>query len=266
MTHSLKGEMQLHLPFFVVWFTLLAMDRLYGRHAVHECLRARRRLASKLLLAEGTQDAPIIRDIVALAKAQNVPQIQARREFFDQISTHAQGVALEVGEYPYVDLGEMFARAAERQEKPFLLMLDSLQDPQNFGNLIRTAEAVGVHGIIISERRSAAVTPSVVNTSAGAVEHMLIARVVNLARTVDELKKRDVWIAALQSDPRAQEIYKADLKGAFALIVGSESEGISRLLRDKADFLIRLPMRGQIESLNASVAGAVALYEMWRQR
>ena len=233
---------------------------------MQECLRAGRRQASKLLLADGTQDAPIIRDIVALAQAKKLPVLQAKREFFDQISTHAQGVALEVNEYPYVDLDEMFARAEQRQEKPLLLMLDSLQDPQNFGNLIRTAEAVGVHGIIISERRSAAVTPAVVNTSAGAVEHMLIARVVNLARVVDDLKKRDVWIAALQSDPRAQEIYKTDLKGAFASIVGSEGEGVSRLLRDKADFLVKLPMRGQIESLNASVAGAVALYEMWRQR
>ena len=242
------------------------MDRLYGRHAVHECLRAKRRQISKLLLADGIQDAPIIREIVALAKAQQVQAAQAKREFFDQISTHAQGVALEVNSYPYVEIDTFFALAQERQEPPLLLMLDSLQDPQNFGNLIRTAEAVGVHGIIISERRSAAVTPAVVNTSAGAVEHMQIAQVVNLARTVDELKKRDVWIAVLQDDPRAQEIYKVDLKGSFALIVGSEGEGVSRLLRDKADFLVELPMRGQIESLNASVAGAVALYEMWRQR
>ncbi len=242
------------------------MDRLYGRHAVHECLRAKRRQISKLLLADGIQDAPIIREIVALAKAQQVQTVQAKREFFDQISTHAQGVALEVNSYPYVDIDVFFALAQERREPPLLLMLDSLQDPQNFGNLIRTAEAVGVHGIIISERRSAAVTPAVVNTSAGAVEHMQIAQVVNLARTVDELKKRDVWIAALQDDPRAQEIYKVDLKGSFALIVGSEGEGVSRLLRDKADFLVELPMRGQIESLNASVAGAVALYEIWRQR
>lgn len=242
------------------------MDRLYGRHAVHECLRARRRQASRLLLGDGVQEAPIIREIVSLAKAQHVPIVPTKRDFLDQVSTHAQGVALEVNAYPYVEMDALLARAAERNEAPLLLMLDSLQDPQNFGNLIRTAEAVGVHGVIISERRSAAVTPAVVNSSAGAVEHMLVAQVVNLARAVDDLKKRDVWIAALQGDPRAQEIYKVDLKGAFALIVGSEGEGVSRLLRDKADFLIRLPMRGQVESLNASVAGAVALYEMWRQR
>jgi len=242
------------------------MDRLYGRHAVHECLRARRRQASRLLLGDGVQEAPIIREIISLAKAQKVPIVPTKRDFLDQVSTHAQGVALEVSAYPYVELDALFARAAERNEAPLVLMLDSLQDPQNFGNLIRTAEAVGVHGVIISERRSAAVTPAVVNSSAGAVEHLLVAQVVNLARAVDDLKKRDVWIAALQGDARAQEIYKVDLKGAFALIVGSEGEGVSRLLRDKADFLLRLPMRGQVESLNASVAGAVALYEMWRQR
>jgi 23S rRNA (guanosine2251-2'-O)-methyltransferase len=151
-------------------------------------------------------------------------------------------------------------------EPPLIVILDSLQDPQNFGNLIRTAEAVGVSGIVIPERRSASVTPAVVNASAGATEHLRIARVVNLARAVDDLKKQDVWVAALQDDARAQDIYAANLKGALALIVGSEGEGVSRLLRDKADFVVKLPMRGKIESLNASVAGAVALYEVVRQR
>jgi 23S rRNA (guanosine2251-2'-O)-methyltransferase len=146
------------------------------------------------------------------------------------------------------------------------LILDTLQDPQNFGNLIRAADAVGIHGVVIAERRSVGVTPAVSNASSGAVEQLLVARVVNLARTVDELKEHDIWIAALQGDTRAKDIYTADLRGALALIVGNEGEGVSRLLRDKADFLLALPMHGHVESLNASVAGAVALYEALRQR
>jgi 23S rRNA (guanosine2251-2'-O)-methyltransferase len=248
------------------------MERLYGRHAVHECLRARRRNMTRLLIAEGVQDAPILREMQRMAREQRVPVGLAKREFFDQVSPHAQGVLLEVEAYPYADLDDVLMTmprgvgSGGTTEPPLILILDSLQDPQNFGNLIRTAEAVGVSGIVIAERRSASVTPAVVNASAGATEHLRIARVVNLARAVDDLKKQDVWVAALQDDARAQDIYTANLKGALALIVGSEGEGVSRLLRDKADFVVKLPMRGKIESLNASVAGAVALYEVVRQR
>ena len=243
------------------------MERLYGRHAVHECLRARRRQIGKVLMAEGMQSAPILQDIVALAQAQRVPVTSAPRELFDQVSPHSQGVLLEVDEYPYADLDDMVEGTGDANEAaPLILILDSLQDPQNFGNLMRTAEAVGVSGLVIPERRSASITPAVVNASAGATEHLRIARVVNLARAVDLLKKSEVWVAALQDDARAQDIYEANLKGALALIVGSEGEGVSRLLRDKADYVVKLPMRGKIESLNASVAGAVALYEIVRQR
>ena len=254
------------------------MERLYGRHAVHECLRARRRQISKLWLADGVDPAPILEQISALARAQKVPMAPAPRERFDQVSPHAQGVLLEVSEYPYVDLEAMLVqddgaqehakeRAQDRaQEAPLILILDSLQDPQNFGNLMRAAEAVGVSGLVIPERRSASITPAVVNASAGATEHLKIARVVNLARAVEVLKKHEVWVAALQGDARSQEIYRVNLKGPLALIVGSEGEGVSRLLRDKADYLVKLPMHGQIESLNAAVAGAVALYEIVRQR
>ena len=248
------------------------MERLYGRHAVVECLRARRRKILRLLVAEGVQDAPILREMQKLAGEQRVQIGSAKREFFDQVSPHAQGVLLEVEEYPYAEWEDLLITVprgvgdGSAAESPLILILDSLQDPQNFGNLIRTAEAVGVSGIVIAERRSASVTPAVVNASAGATEHLRIARVVNLARTVDLLKKQDVWVVALQDDARAQDIYSANLKGAMALIVGSEGEGVSRLLRDKADFVIKLPMRGKIESLNASVAGAVALYEIVRQR
>jgi 23S rRNA (guanosine2251-2'-O)-methyltransferase len=242
------------------------MERLYGRHAVQECLRARRRKITRLLVADGLRQSPTMRDILALTSEQHVRVETVNRQVLDAISDHTHGVALEVSDYPYATLADILQRAESRSEKPFLLILDTLQDPQNFGNLIRAADAVGVHGIVIAERRSVGVTPAVSNASSGAVEQLLVVRVVNLARTVDELKERDIWIAALQGDPRAQDIYKADLRGALALIVGNEGEGVSRLLRDKADFLLALPMHGHVESLNASVAGAVALYEALRQR
>ena len=244
----------------------IAETALYGRHAVLESLRAGRRGFRRLWLAEGGRDAPILREIIEAAKAANVPNQTAPREAFDAVSLHAQGVALESGDYPYAAIEDMLALAAGRGEKPLLLILDPLQDPQNLGSLIRTADAVGAHGVLIPDRRSAAVSPAVVNASAGAVEHLLVAQVVNLAREIDALKKADVWIAALQDDPRATDLYATDLRGGLALIVGNEAEGVGRLLRDKADYLVRLPMRGKIASLNAAAAGTVALYEVLRQR
>ena len=242
------------------------MERLYGRHAVQECLRANRRKITKLLIAEGVRQSPTMHDILALAAQQHVRVETASRQMLDTVSDHTHGVALETSEYPYSTVEDVLQRAQERAESPFLLILDTLQDPQNFGNLIRTADAVGVHGILIGERRSVGVTPAVSNASSGAVEHLLVARVVNLARAVEELKEQEVWVAALQGDPRAQDLYRSNLRGSLALIVGNEGEGVSRLLRDKSDFLLSLPMHGHVESLNASVAGAVALYEILRQR
>ncbi len=244
----------------------IAETALYGRHAVLESLRAGRRGFRRLWLADGGRDAPILREIIEAAKAANVPNQTAPREAFDAVSLHAQGAALETGDYPYAAIDDMLALADRRAEKPLILILDTLQDPQNLGSLIRTADAVGAHGVVIPDRRSAAVTPAVVNASAGAVEHLLVAQVVNLAREIDALKKADVWIAALQDDPRATDLYATDLSGGLALIVGNEAEGVGRLLRDKADYLVKLPMRGKIASLNAAAAGTVALYEVLRQR
>ncbi|MBK8834635.1 MAG: 23S rRNA (guanosine(2251)-2'-O)-methyltransferase RlmB [Anaerolineae bacterium] len=244
----------------------IAETALYGRHAVLESLRAGRRGFRRLWLADGGRDAPILREIIEAAEAANVPNQTAPREAFDAISLHAQGVALETGDYPYAGLDDMLALAARRDEKPLILILDTLQDPQNLGSLIRTADAVGAHGVVIPDRRSAAVTPAVANASAGAVEHLLVAQVVNLAREIDALKQQDVWVAALQDDPRATDLYRTDLRGGLALIVGNEADGVGRLLRDKADYLVKLPMRGRIASLNAAAAGTVALYEVLRQR
>jgi len=240
------------------------MDKIYSRHAVLESLRANRRKFHRLLVADGVKDAPVIREIVNLAGKRGLAVSAIRRELLDE---NAQGVTLEASAFPLCDLSDILAKAQSKNEPPLILMLDAVQDVHNFGNLIRTAEAVGAHGLVIGQHRSVGVTPAVVNASSGAVEHMLVAQVVNLARAVDELKQAEVWVAALAGDdPRAQEIYRVNLKGALALIVGSEGEGVSRLLRDKSDFVLRLPMRGQVASLNASVAGAVAIYEALRQR
>jgi 23S rRNA (guanosine2251-2'-O)-methyltransferase len=242
------------------------MDRIYSRHAVRECLRAKRRAVQKLWLAEGNDDAPILRDIQQLAQAARVPVATTKRDTLNAVSQHHQGVVLDAGAYPYADLDAILARAAERAEPPFVLVLDAIQDTQNFGALIRTAEAVGVHGVVIPERRSAGVTPAVANASSGASEHMLIAQVVNLTRAVEVLKKRDVWVSALDGGPDAQPLFKADLKGPLAIVVGSEGEGVHRLVRETCDFVLSLPMLGRIESLNAAMAGSVALYEALRQR
>ncbi len=239
---------------------------LYGRHAVLESLRAGRRTFRRLWLVEGARDAPIVRHIIDAARAAKVPIETAPREAFEAVSSHAQGAALEAGDYPYATIDEMFSLAAQRNEKPLLLVLDTVQDPQNLGTLIRSADATGAHGVIIPDRRSATVTPAVVNASSGAVEHLFVAQVVNLAREIDGLKKRDVWIAALQEDPRATDLFTTDLRGGLALIVGNEAEGVGRLLREKADYVVKLPMRGRIASLNAAAAGTIALYEVLRQR
>ncbi len=240
------------------------MEKLYSRHAVHECLRAGRRRVHRVLIAEGVEDAPILRAIRQLAEVRRVPVLHVPRQQINAVSPQAQGVVAEVSEYPYADFDDVL-RALDAVEQPLLLILDGLQDPHNVGNLLRTAEAAGVAGVVLGQRRSVGITPAVVNASSGASEHLRIARVVNLARAVEALKARDVWVAALHG-AAPQTIYQADLRGRLALIVGSEGEGVHRLLRDRADFVLRIPMRGQIGSLNAATAGAIALYEAFRQR
>jgi 23S rRNA (guanosine2251-2'-O)-methyltransferase len=156
--------------------------------------------------------------------------------------------------------------ARESQASPFLLLLDHVQDPQNLGSLLRTAEAAGVHGVIIPGRRAAGVTPAAVRASAGAAEHVRVALVANLVQAMRQLKAEGVWIAGLEAAPDAQLYTKAALSGPLGLVIGSEGQGLARLVRETCDFLIRLPMLGRVESLNAGVAGAIALYEARRQR
>jgi 23S rRNA (guanosine2251-2'-O)-methyltransferase len=240
-------------------------ELLYGRHAVLEALRANRRQLYRLWVeGEGKEHASgIVGEILAAAKRTNLPVRYLQGGMFDKLrseNANAQGVALETGEYRYVEWEDCLAAAKHQGAPPLLLILDHLQDPQNLGTLIRTAEAMGVHGILLPDRRAARITAAVSNASAGAVEHMLVAQVTNLNRTIDELKQRNVWVGGLDGAPDTPPVGQARLDGPLALVVGSEGEGLSRLTREKCDFLLRLPMRGEVESLNAAVAGSIVLY------
>ena len=243
------------------------LETLYGRNGVCEALRAGRRKSYKLLLAEGVREMDVISQIVSLAKEAGVRVVQVQRRDLDQLGdVHHQGVALETSDYPYSSLDEIVALAQSRGEAPLILLLDLLKDPQNMGSLVRTAEAVGVHGVVIQRRRAVGVTPAVVHASAGAVEHLLVAQVTNLVDAVGRLKGYDVWVAGLETARDAQFYNRADLTGPLALVVGSEGEGLRRLVRERCDFLVQMPMRGLVTSLNASVAGSIVLYEVLRQR
>ena len=243
-------------------------EMLYGRQAVRESLRAARRSPHRLLLSEGQTPLPIIDEIIELATAQRIAVNRSSRSELTRIVGHElhQGVALETSPYPYAATDEMLDRATKQNRAPLILLLDLIQDVHNLGSLIRTAEAVGVHGLVVQERRAAGVTPATVNTSSGASEHLLIAQVTNLPQEMERLKSHDLWIAGLEDDASAQLYTDIDLTIPLALVVGSESEGLRRLVRDRCDWIIRIPMWGQINSLNAAVAGSIALYEVMRQR
>ena len=239
---------------------------LYGRNAVYEALRAGRRALFGLELAEGAKPAGRLAEIIELAGKKKVPVRTAPRTRLDKLNANHQGVALEAAEYPYSDVVEIMEQPGKRGELPFVLIIDSLQDPQNFGVLLRTAEIVGVHGVIIPLARTVGVTPAVVNASAGATEHLRVAQ-SNLSQAIDALKESDVWIVGL--DQNGQEMSEGSdrhLHGSVGLVVGSEGEGLHQLTQKKCDVLLRLPMKGRIESLNAAVAGSVALYLAYMAR
>ena len=233
---------------------------IYGRNAVYETLRANRREFISLEIAEGVKETGRIGEILQLASLQKIRTSFVPRAKLEKLNANHQGVALEVGGYPYSDVVEILELASRKNEPPFVLLIDSLQDPQNFGTLLRTAEVVGVHGVVIPLARTVEVTPAVVNASSGASEHLLIAQ-SNLSQTMDALKESDVWIVGLdQEGENLNEKSNRHLQSALALVVGSEGEGLRELTRKKCDILLKLPMRGHVESLNAAVAGSVALY------
>jgi len=239
---------------------------IYSRHAVYETLRAKRREVFKLEIADNVQVKGKMAEIVSLAQQRKIPVFKVKRTQLDKIHEHNQGIVAEVSAYPYSDVLDILDHVKELNESPFILILDTLNDPQNFGTLIRTAEAVGVHGIVIPLAHTVEVTPAAVNASSGASEHMRIAR-SNLAQAIDALKEENVWVVGLdQNGETIGEKTKRHLTGATAVVVGSEGEGIRQLTRAKCDIILQLPMRGQIESLNAAVAGSVALYLAYLNR
>ncbi|MGD8735198.1 MAG: 23S rRNA (guanosine(2251)-2'-O)-methyltransferase RlmB, partial [Anaerolineae bacterium] len=240
---------------------------LYGRQPVRETLRAGRRQVYRLLLARGLKRSGIVGQIVAMAEQANIQVESVDRQEFDRWGgeVNHQGLAAQVSGYPYMDLPSLLTETGQA-ETPFFLLLDHIQDPQNLGSLLRTAEAAGVHGVVLPDRRAAGVTPAAVRASAGAAEHVRVSQVTNLVRSMESLKTAGVWLAGLDAHPEAIPYTEADLSGAVGLVVGSEGKGLARLVRETCDFLIRVPMRGQVESLNAAVAGALALYEVRRQQ
>jgi 23S rRNA (guanosine2251-2'-O)-methyltransferase len=236
-----------------------------GRNPVYETLRARRRQVFRLQIAEGVQEKGRLAEALKLGQQRKLPVERVPRRQLDSLGDGHQGAALEVSPYPYSNLSDMLDLAGRHEEPPFLLVLDALQDPQNLGTQLRTAEIVGVHGVLLPYRRAATVTPAVVSASSGASEHLLIAQ-TNLAQAIAALKERDVWVVGLEGGPDAQPAEKVRLDGALALVVGNEGQGMRLLVRESCDWLMRLPMRGQIDSLNAAVAGSIGLYLAWQAR
>lgn len=249
------------------------IELIYGRNAVSEALKSNRYGAKveKILVAEGVEDktgGPVAQILELAARSKPpIPVKKVARQELDRLTNQAnhQGVAAQVPPYAYADFDELL-RASQSNPDALFLVLDSLQDPQNLGTLLRTAEAIGVTGVILPERRAAGVTPSVRNASSGAVEHLQIAQVVNLPRALDELKEAEVWVAGLEDEKSAQPYDSAALTGRLALVVGNEGAGLGRLVREKCDFFVILPMLGKVASLNAAVAGSITLYEALRQR
>ncbi|CAG7647522.1 Putative TrmH family tRNA/rRNA methyltransferase [Paenibacillus solanacearum] len=236
-----------------------------GKHSVLEALRSGRTI-NKIWIAEQAQKQ-LTQPIIAEAKQNGVIVQFADKRKLDQMAAGVQhqGVVAQVAAYEYVEVEDLLAKAAEKGEQPFLLILDEIEDPHNLGSILRSADCTGVHGVIIPKRRSVGLTAAVSKTSAGAVEYVPVARVTNLAQTIEQLKELGLWIAGTDVDAK-QHVYATNLNLPIAIVIGNESKGVGRLIKEKCDFLLKLPMFGQINSLNASVAASVLMYEVVRQR
>ena len=230
-----------------------------GRNPVYEALTAGRRNFFRLWVGSNSDQKGRLSEAVRLARSRKVMVEFVPRQQLDALDETHQGVALEVSAYPYSTLQDIQIRAIERKETLFVLILDVIQNPQNLGTLMRTAEVVGVHGVLIPLAHAAGVTPAVVNASAGASEHLLVAP-TNLAQAIRTIKEAGAWVIGLEGGPEASPIEQARLDGPLALVVGSEGEGMRALTRRSCDLLVRLAMSGKVESLNAAVAGSIALY------
>jgi len=232
-----------------------------GRNPVYETLRAKRRHVFRLLLLRGIKLDGHLPEILKMAKERNLQVLEAQRQQLDVIDRHNQGIALETSEYPYAALGDLFAHAQASGEAPFFLLLDLIQDPQNLGSLLRTAELMGVHGVVIPSSQAAQITPGVVHASSGGSEHLLIAQ-YNLAQAIDRIKElEDVWVYGLDaSTESASGASTVVWSGGVVLVVGNEGQGLRDLVRKKCDDLLSLPQYGRLDSLNAAVAGSIALF------
>lgn len=230
-----------------------------GRNPSYEVLRAKRRQVFRLVLARGIKPEGQLSEVLRLAKSRGIPIEEAPRDHLDAFSTHHQGVALETSAYPYAAFEDLLQHAQAQPEPPFFLLLDLIQDPQNLGSLLRTAEAMGVHGVVIPSSQAAQITPTVVHASSGATEYLLIAQ-NNLAQAIERIKQLDVWVYGLDEAPRSKTPAQLRLEGSIALVVGNEGSGLRELVRKSCDELLRLPMVGKVESLNAAAAGSIALY------
>ena len=242
-----------------------AADQIEGRNAVSEALKSGRTL-DKVFVASGDTDRALAR-LAALAREAGAAVVQVDRRRLDQMSATGahQGIIALAAAHGYATVEEMLQRAADRGEAPLLILCDELTDPHNLGAILRSAECAGAHGVIIPKRRSVGLTAVVAKTSAGAVSHLPVARVANLPSLLKQLKKEGLWIFGAAADGPVS-LYEADLKGPAAIVIGSEGSGMSRLVAETCDVLVRIPMKGKLNSLNASAAAAILLYEAVRQR
>ena len=240
-------------------------DVLVGRNAVTEALKSGRGI-NKLWIASGDREGSVS-EIAALAKERGIVVQYVERAKIEALAGghRHQGVLAYVAPVPYAELDDILKAAEEKGEAPFLVLLDELEDPHNLGALLRTADATGVHGILIPKRRSVSLIATVAKTSAGAVEYVPVARIGNIAQTLKKLKEKGFWVAGADMDGE-KAYYEADLTGPLVLVVGSEGRGMSRLTKEACDFIVSMPMVGRINSLNASVAGSILMYESMRQR
>lgn len=236
-----------------------------GKHPVLEAMRAGRALNKIFLFNQAQRN--LVQPILEEAKARGVVVQMVDKRKLDQLAPDMQhqGVVAQAAPIAYAEVEDLLALAAERGEPPFIVLLDEIEDPHNLGSILRTADCTGVHGVIVPKRRSAGLTAVVAKTSAGAVEHVRVARVANLVQTMEKLKEAGLWIAGADAGA-PQSFYQTKLTGPIAVVIGSEGNGLSRLVREKCDFILSLPMFGHVNSLNASVAAGVILYEVVRQR
>ncbi len=242
-------------------------EYLIRRNTVWEALRGRRRDLYCLWLQQGLEEK-VTRPYQTLAQSCHIPIRFAEKNHLTKLvgdSSH-QGMVLEAGAYKYSHLDDILALAAQRGEKPFLLLLDLLHGPQNIGQLLRTAEIVGVHGVVLQDRRAPDITPAVAQFSAGASEHLLITQVTNLVQTIKRLQAEGIWIVGLDLEDGAKLLPEVDLNMPLGIVVGNEGEGMRRLVRQSCDIRLKLPQKGQVESLNAAVAGSIFLYQAWQAR